>query len=93
MLLNDFSSGFEEIAPNSILFTAVLKPKIDFVQEIISKPKETDVEVTKIESILKISKSKTEFLENLDLLSVETVIQIEVCSRSQCCNEKCYVCH
>ena len=63
--LMDFASAFEEIVPNSTLFTAVPKPKIDFVWEIITEwAKETDVEVTSIESQL--SKTKVEFLENLD---------------------------
>ena len=33
-----------------------------------------------------------EFLENLDLLSVEKIIQIEVCTRGQCCHEQSYLC-
>ena len=33
-----------------------------------------------------------EFLENLDLLSVEKIRQIEVCTTGQCCNEQCYLC-
>ena len=35
--LIDFASAFEEIVPNSILFTAVPKPKMDFVHEIITE--------------------------------------------------------
>ena len=35
--LIDFASALEEIVANSILFTAVLKPKIDFVREIITE--------------------------------------------------------
>ena len=41
---------------------------------------------TSIESLIKLSKTKLEFLENLDLLS-EKIRQIEVCTRGQCCNE------
>ena len=45
--LIDFASGLEEIVPNGILFTAVPKPKIDFVQKIVTEwAGETDVEVT-----------------------------------------------
>ena len=32
-----------------------------------------------------------EFLENLDLLSVEKTRQIEVCTRGQCYNEQWYL--
>ena len=65
--------------PNSIPFTAVPKPKIDFVQKIITEwAGGTDVELTNIESLTKLSKTKVEFLENLDLLSIEKIRQIEV---------------
>ena len=33
-----------------------------------------------------------EFLENLDLLSIEKIRQIEVCSRGQSCIEQWYLC-
>ena len=79
--------------PNSILFTAVPKPKIDFVREIITEwAGETDVDVTSIESLIKLSKPKVEFLENLDLLLIEKIKQIEVCTRGQCSNEQWYLC-
>ena len=70
----DFASVFvEEIVPNSILFTAAPKHKTDVVQEIITKwAGETDVEVTSIGSLtIKLSKTKVQFLKNLDLLSIE----------------------
>ena len=35
--LISFASALEEIVPNSVLFTAVPKPKIDFIQEIITE--------------------------------------------------------
>ena len=72
--LIDFASVFvEEIVPNSILFTAASKHKTDVVQEIITKwAGETDVEVTSIGSLtIKLSKTKVQFLKNLDLLSIE----------------------
>ena len=85
--LIDFASSLEEIVLHSILFTAVPKPKIDFVWEIITEwAGETDVEVTSIESLIKLSKTKVEFLENLDLLPVEKIRQTEVCTRGQCCS-------
>ena len=33
-----------------------------------------------------------EFLENLDLLSIEKIRQTEVCTRGQCYNEQWYLC-
>ena len=32
------------------------------------------------------------FLESLDILSVEKIKQTELCIRGQCCNEQCYLC-
>ena len=91
--LNDFASALEEIVPNSILFATVPKPKSDFVREIITEwARETDVEVTSIENLIKLSKTKVEFLQNLSLLSIEKIRQIEVCNRGQCCNEQWYLC-
>ena len=83
----DFASAFEEIVPNSILFTTAPKPKIDFVEEIITEwPGETGVEVTSIESLIKLSKTKMEFLKNLDLHLLEKIRQIEVFTRGQSYN-------
>ena len=67
MSLIGFESAFEEIAPSSILFTAVPKPKIDFGREFITEwAGKTDVEVTSIENLKNLSKTKVEFLENLN---------------------------
>ena len=53
--LIDFASALEKIVPNSILFTAARNPKIDFVREIITEwAGETDVDVTSIESVIKL---------------------------------------
>ena len=80
--LVDFASALEETTLKSILFTAVPKPKIDFVREIITEwIGETDLEVRIFESFITLSKTKLEFLENLYLLSIEKIRQIEVSTR------------
>ena len=57
MSLIYFASAFKEIVPNSIFFTAVRKPRI--VREIIADwAGEPDVEVTNIESLIKLSRTK-----------------------------------
>ena len=64
----------KELRKALILFTADPKAKIDFVREITTEwTGETDVEVTSIESLTKLSKTKVEFQENLELLSTEKV--------------------
>ena len=91
--MTNFASALEEIVPNSILSTAVPKPKINFLQKIITEwAGETDAEVTGIEGLIQLSKTKVKFLENLDLLSIEKIRQIEVYTRGQCCNEQWHLC-
>ena len=51
-----------------------------------------DVEVKSIEKLIKLSKTKVEFLENSDILSIEKIGQIELYTRGQCCNEQWYLC-
>ena len=78
--------------PSSILFTAAPKPNSNFVQEIIKAwAGETDAEVRSTESCQKLSKTKMELPKNLDILSIEKIKQIELCTRGQCCNEQWYL--
>ena len=55
----DFALALEKIVPNSMVFSAAPEPNIDFVREIVTDwAGETDVEVTSIESLIKLSKTK-----------------------------------
>ena len=83
--LIDFPTALKEIVPNSILFTGVPKPKIDWAGE-------TDAEIASIGSLIKLSKTKVEFLENLDMLSIEKIRQIEPSTRGRYCIEQWYFC-
>ena len=92
MPLIDFASALEEIVSNSILFTASLKPKIDFVRKIIIDwAGDIAIEVTSIESLTKYSKTKVAFQKNLHILSIEKIRQIELCTRGQCCSVAVFV--
>ena len=92
MPLIDFASALEQIVSNSILFTASLKPKIDFVREIITDwAGDIAVEVKSIESLTKYSKTKVAFQKNLHILSIEKVRQIELCTQGQCCSVAVFV--
>ena len=51
-----------------------------------------DVEVKSIEKLIKLSKTKVEFLENSDILKKKKIGQIELYTRGQCCNEQWYLC-
>ena len=53
---------------------------------------ETYAEVTSTESVIKLSQTKVEFLENLDIVSIGKIRQIGLCIRGQCCNELWYLC-
>ena len=72
---------------------AVPKPKAYFVQEIITDwAGETKVAIRNIESLIKPSKTIVELLENLDILSIEKIRQIEICTRGQHYNNQWYLC-
>ena len=65
-----------------ILFTAAPKPKMDLFRETITDwAGETDVKVTNIERLMKLWKTKVNFLENLDILSIEKIRLIELSTR------------
>ena len=53
---------------------------------------ETYVEVTSIESVIKLSKTKVGSLENLDVVSIGKIRQIGLCIRGQCCNGLWHLC-
>ncbi|XP_057290858.1 uncharacterized protein LOC130613546 [Hydractinia symbiolongicarpus] len=64
--LNEIADELKEIIPESILFTAVPKPEIDFVKECLSISDVTQPsDIYSISDILAMSKTKTEFECNL----------------------------
>lgn len=67
LTLNDIAAAIEDVVPESILFTAVPKPEVDFFRESL----ETENEQTKpqdlisIDDIILMSSNKSEFIEHM----------------------------
>ena len=92
--LFDVAAALEDIAPDSILFTAVPKPEIDFVREIIKEPVEAVKEdhLINIDEIIKNSESATECCEKINnLFTPEVIAKIDTCTRGQSTNEQWYL--
>lgn len=88
--LFDVAAALEDIAPDSILFTAVPKPEIDFVREIIKEPVEAVKEdhLINIDEIIKNSESATECCEKINnLFTPEFIEKIDACTRGQSTND------
>ena len=65
LTLTSIAKAIEEVAPQSILFTAVPKPKIDFVREVLTKSAERPKYIASIDDIMLMSGSISSFNENL----------------------------
>lgn len=90
--LQDMTKALEKSLPHSIVHTAVPKPKIDFVREIISV-REKSEDVTTIDDIILMSNSSETFYCNLQKnINMSVVNKIEIATRGQNDNELWYSC-
>ena len=86
--LTDIATALEDIIPDSILFTAVPKPKIDYVREIITKTVPQPQALESIDDILIMSDSPDSFRENIaTAFTLNKISEIEICTRGQSENE------
>jgi len=90
LLISDYATALEKIAPTSMLFTAVPKPKIDFVREIITKNNEKPDDIQSIDDVLLVSNTFEEFSKNLKLFTEINITKIEILTRGQSSNEQWY---
>lgn len=89
--LTDVAKALENVAPGSILFTAVPQPKVDFVREIITVEDKPPTDLANIDDIVIMSESKTLFKENLaSNMTKENLKHIEVLTHGQSENENWY---
>ena len=88
--LNDIATALEEIAPLSTLTTAVPRPKIDFVREVITQRPE--INTVSVDDVLLMSSDVDSFFENLEQISQDIITKIEVLTRGQSNNEAWYDC-
>ena len=63
--IKNFAEAINKISPQSILHTAVPKPKADFVRKLISTKFVQPEKVLSISDIISMSKNMSEFKENL----------------------------
>ena len=91
LTLTDIGKALEEVAPQSIIFTALPKPKIDFVREVLTKNIPKPADVASIDDIILMSQSIKAFKENLSKnMTVENIKLIESSTYGQSSNETWY---
>ena len=79
----DIATALEKVTPDSVLSTALLKPKIDFVREVVSM-REISSDVTSIDDIILMSHSVEEFFANIKVnFSVTSIEQIQMITKGQ----------
>ena len=89
LTLTDIAKAFEDIRPDSIIHTAVPKPKIDFVREIISINPVND-SILSLDDIIMMSDSTDSFFEHLyENVTKDVIKKIEILTRGQAAN-KCW---
>ena len=95
--LDSIATALKEVAPNSIIHSAIPKPEIDFVREFV-EPENAVFEATQkpsenisIDDIVLMSNTKTEFYENLKhCMTDENINGIELATRGQSENVSWY---
>ena len=92
LTLSDIAKALEDVAPQSIVHTAVPKPKVDFVREVLTvTPMEKSCDIASIDDIILMSDSITSFTSNLTtIMTVENIKKIETSTRGQSSNESWY---
>ena len=65
LTLTDIGKALEEVAPQSIVFTALPQPKIDFVREVLANNTAKPDNIASIDDIIFMSEDLKSFRENL----------------------------
>ena len=71
--IKDFAKTINKVSPQSILHTAVPKPKVDFVRELISTKIVQHKKVLGISDVINMSKNMSDFKENLSVFTKENI--------------------
>ena len=71
MSIKDFAETINKVSPQGILHTAVPKPKVDFVRELMSTKTVKPKKVLSISDVMNMSKSMSVFKENLSVFPKE----------------------
>ena len=91
LTLTDIAKALEDVAPQSIIFTDVPKPKVDFVREVLTKNTTKPANVPSIDDVIQMSQSNKSFTENMsNNMTVDNIEIIESSTHSQSSNEMWY---
>ena len=85
--MKDFAEAINKVFLQSILHTAVPKPKVDFVRELISTKIVQPKKVLSISDVINMSKNMSDFKENLSVFTKENIETTEKLTMDQSENE------
>ena len=86
--LTDIATALEDVIPDSILSTAVPKPKVYFVREMISNNDPQPEDLESMDDVMLMSDSSEAFFSNISAVFNDDKINgIEVCTRGQSNNQ------
>ena len=68
-----FAQPINKVSPQSMLYTSVPKPKVDFVRELISTKIVQPQKVINISATINLSKNMSDFKENLSVSTKENI--------------------
>ena len=81
--IKDFAEAISKVSPQGILHTAVPKPKVDFVRELITTKIAQPKKVLSISNVINMSKNMSDFKENLSVFTKENIETIEKLTMGQ----------
>ena len=85
--IKNFAEAINKVSPQSILHTAVPKPKVDFVRELISTKIVQPKKMFSMSDAVNMSKNKIDFKQNLSVFTRENIETIEKLTMGQSENE------
>ena len=91
--MKDFAEAVSKVSPQSILHTAVPKPKVDFFRELISIKIVQPKKVLSISDVINMSKDMSDFKDNLSVFTKENIETIEKLIMDQSENEQWFAYH
>ena len=88
--MKDFAEAINKVSPQSILHTAVPKPKVDFVSELTSTKVVQPKNVLSISDVINMSKNMSDFKKNLSDFTEDNIETIEKLTMGQSEKGNCF---
>ena len=83
LIFSDIATALKKVTPDSVLNTALLKPKFDFLREVVSI-REISSDMTNIDDIILVSHSVEEFFANIKVnFLITSIEQIQMITKEQ----------